>query len=87
MRSAEVDRIRRLIERAGLPTRARLGERQQQALLTAMQHDKKVSAGEVRFVLAKRIGEVVIGQSVPRALILESLRRQPSTLNPQPSTQ
>jgi len=45
-----------------------------------------VSAGEVRFVLAKRIGEVVIGQSVPPAVILESLSPQPSTINLQPST-
>lgn len=82
--AAGVERIRRLIERAGLPTQVRLGVRQQQQLIEAMQHDKKVSAGEVRFVLAKRIGEVVIGQSVPQTVILESLRHQPSTLNLQP---
>ena len=82
--AAGVERIRRLLESAGLPTQVRLGVRQQHELIEAMQHDKKVSAGEVRFVLAKRIGEVVIGQSVPRTVILESLHRQPSTSNLEP---
>ena len=34
-----------------------------------MQLDKKVSAGEVKFVLARRIGQVEPGQKVPPALI------------------
>jgi 3-dehydroquinate synthetase len=34
-----------------------------------MKLDKKVSAGEVKFVLAKRIGKVVWGQNVPESLI------------------
>jgi 3-dehydroquinate synthetase len=35
--------------------------------------DKKVSAGEINFVLAKKIGKVVWGQKVSTALIEEIL--------------
>ena len=38
-------------------------------LLAAMKLDKKVSGGEVKFVLAGEIGKVVWGQSVPEELI------------------
>ena len=34
-----------------------------------MQRDKKVSGGEIKFVLARRIGEVVWGQKVPLARV------------------
>jgi 3-dehydroquinate synthetase len=34
-----------------------------------MKLDKKVSAGEVKFVLAAGIGKVVWGQNVPESLI------------------
>jgi len=34
-----------------------------------MRFDKKVSGGEVKFVLAKKIGKVVWGQRVPGNLI------------------
>jgi 3-dehydroquinate synthetase len=47
-----------------------------------MQLDKKVSGGEVKFVLARRIGAVEFGQRVPMADIERSLNPQPSTLNP-----
>ena len=47
----------------------RLSAAQQKKLLAAMRLDKKVSAGEVKFVLAKTIGEVVWGQNVPDELI------------------
>lgn len=35
--------------------------------------DKKVSAGEIKFVLAERIGKVVWGQTVPSAAVLGAL--------------
>jgi 3-dehydroquinate synthetase len=38
-----------------------------------MRLDKKVSAGEIKFVLAKRIGEVIWGQNVPEPLVHEAL--------------
>ena len=41
------------------------------ALLEAMKLDKKVSAGEVKFVLARRLGSVEFGCRVPSALLEE----------------
>ena len=35
--------------------------------------DKKMSGGEIKFVLAKRMGEVIWGQSVPEELIRTTL--------------
>ncbi len=46
-----------------------------------MKLDKKVSGGEIKFVLAKRIGNVKFGCKVPSALIEQSLDSQASTLN------
>jgi 3-dehydroquinate synthetase len=42
-------------------------------LLEAMRHDKKVSGGEIRFVLAHKIGQVSLGQPVPPELIEQVL--------------
>ena len=70
------------LERAGLPTRLRLNAPQRKKLLSAMQLDKKVCGGEVKFVLARRIGAVEFGQRVPMAAIERSLNPQPSTLSP-----
>jgi 3-dehydroquinate synthase len=70
---ADGERIRRLFEAARLPTSVSLRPAQMQALLAAMRLDKKVSGGEVKFVLARRIGEVCFGQSVPEASIREAL--------------
>jgi 3-dehydroquinate synthase len=65
----EVERITDLFRRAGLPTSVELNARQLEQLFAAMRLDKKVSGGEIKFVLAKRIGEVAWGQSVPDDLI------------------
>jgi 3-dehydroquinate synthase len=78
----EVARIEAIFQRAGLPTRLELNAPQRKKLLTAMQLDKKVSGGEVKFVLARRIGAVEFGQRVPVAAVERSLNPQPSTLNP-----
>ncbi len=80
--AGDVARISALLDRAGLPTSVRLAAPQRKRLLAAMQHDKKVSGGEVKFVLAKRIGEVVAGQAVPEAFILESIPVQSPTFEP-----
>lgn len=61
----EVQRIADLFKRAGLPTEVKLDSRQRTKLFAAMKLDKKVSDGEIKFVLAKRIGEVAWGQRVP----------------------
>lgn len=71
----EVQRIFNLFSRAALPTAVRLGTREREALLAAMRLDKKVSGGEIKFVLARRIGEVEFGLKVPEAEIHSALDR------------
>lgn len=71
----EVTRIRDLFIAAGLPVTVQLSPRQRQALFKAMSLDKKVSGGELRFVLARRIGAVEFGQSVPATLVTQALDR------------
>ena len=73
--TADVDRIERLFTRAGLPTRIRLGRGDFRRLVTAMKVDKKVRAGEIRFVLARSIGVVEYGLPVPEADIQKALNR------------
>ncbi|MDW8309693.1 MAG: 3-dehydroquinate synthase [Verrucomicrobiales bacterium] len=70
---AQLERIIALLERIGLPTQVRLNARQRQKLFAAMRLDKKVRGGQIRFVLAKRIGQVVWGQHVPDELIEAAL--------------
>lgn len=65
----EANRISTIFRRAGLPTTMSLSAAQRKKLLAAMRLDKKVSAGEVKFVLAEKIGKVVWGQSVPESMI------------------
>ena len=77
----EVERIERIFQRAGLPTQVKLNAPQRQKILTAMSLDKKVSGGEIKFVLARRIGVVEFGHQVPLAAIEQTLNPQPSTLN------
>ncbi len=62
-------RIADLFKRAGLPTTVKLNASQRPKLFAAMKLDKKVSDGEIKFVLAQRIGKVVWGQRVPTAEI------------------
>jgi 3-dehydroquinate synthase len=73
---ADVQRIRALFQNAGLPTRVMLSPGQRTKLLGAMKLDKKVSAGEIKFVLAKRIGHVEFGQKVPASALEKVLRFQ-----------
>jgi 3-dehydroquinate synthase len=70
---SESERIERLFERAGLPTRLRLNRSVTEKLAGAMRLDKKVTGGEVKFVLARRIGDVRPGWDVPASLINEML--------------
>lgn len=65
----DVERIRALFTRAGLPTTVRLRPVQRKALFAAMRLDKKVSGGEIKFVLAERLGKVTWGQPVAEQLI------------------
>jgi 3-dehydroquinate synthase len=69
----EVDRIENLFHRAGLPTHVKLNAPQRQKLLAAMKLDKKVSGGEIKFVLARKIGAVEFGRQVPAARLAGAL--------------
>jgi 3-dehydroquinate synthase len=61
----EAERVRRIFRLCGLPTTIRLTSAQRTRLFAAMRLDKKVSDGEVKFVLANKIGSVKYGLSVP----------------------
>jgi 3-dehydroquinate synthase len=69
----EVERIENLFSRAGLPTQIKLNPAQRKKLFAAMKLDKKVSNGEIKFVLAQKIGKVVWNQRVPEKLIEQAL--------------
>lgn len=70
---ADAVRLNSLLGAAGLPTAIRLSPGQRARLFEAMKLDKKVSGGEIKFVLAERIGKVAWGQKVPAPLIEEVL--------------
>jgi 3-dehydroquinate synthase len=72
-----VERIRDLFRRTGLPTDIRLDPAQRVKMLAAMKLDKKVSGGEVKFVLAEEIGKTVWGRGVPEELIEQVLSTNP----------
>jgi 3-dehydroquinate synthase len=72
--AADVTRIRNLFRRAGLPVAVKLNAPRRAQLLAAMKLDKKVSGGEIKFVLAKKIGKVEYGRNVPLSLIKGTLR-------------
>jgi 3-dehydroquinate synthase len=82
----DVRRIRELFQRAGLPTRITLRVGQREKFFAAMALDKKVSKGEIQFVLAEEIGKVSGGQKVPRALI-EQVLSTPTPRNSKSQTQ
>ena len=77
----DVTRIELLLQKAGLPTAIPhcpdWPSRRQTAaldrLLAVMKIDKKVSAGEIKFVLAPRLGQAVYGQSVPEPMLKQLL--------------
>ena len=65
----DADRIRSLFAKAGLPTEVNLSSAQRRKLLDAMKLDKKVTDGQIRFVLTRQIGKAKFGCSVPTAEI------------------
>ena len=69
MPEPDSQRILKLFERASLPTQVKLDMAQRKKLLAAMQLDKKVSAGEIKFVLARKIGRVEFGHAVPMGMV------------------
>jgi 3-dehydroquinate synthase len=61
------ERIRDLLERAGLPTQApRIGAAK---ALELMQMDKKVLAGAVRLVLLEKLGRAIMTGDYPQAAL------------------
>jgi len=77
--AGDVERIRRLLAQADLPTGVRLTARQHRRLWAALRLDKKVRRGQIQFVLVERLGRAVWGQSVPDALLREVLAPEPLT--------
>jgi len=69
----DVERIRTLFEQAGLPTEVKLSPSQLHHLMAAMSLDKKVASGEIKFVLARKIGEVKFGLRVSEKLLQQTL--------------
>ncbi len=68
---ADLERVVRLLQRAGLPVRApKLGASR---YLELMSHDKKVIAGSLRLVLLKGIGQAVTSADAPRAEIAAAI--------------
>ena len=64
LKAKDAQRIEALFKATGLPTRISLNTGQRKRLLEAMQLDKKVSQGQVKFVLAAGLGKVSPGHSV-----------------------
>jgi 3-dehydroquinate synthase len=67
--SGEAARIENLFVQSGLPVKLKLPAAQRKKLFAAMLLDKKVSGGEVKFVLAEKIGKVKFGCQVAPGLI------------------
>jgi 3-dehydroquinate synthase len=68
---AEVERVRRLLGRAGLPVAApRIGAAR---ALELMAMDKKVAAGRIRLVLLRRLGEGVLSGDYPADALAATL--------------
>jgi 3-dehydroquinate synthase len=73
LKPTDVGRVRELFQRAGLPTAVRLPPAQCRRLFQAMQLDKKVSDGKIKFVLAQRIGKVHWNQLAPMSAVNHAL--------------
>ena len=71
--SRDVERIKKIFTSARLPVKIKLNSTRRKKLFAAMKLDKKASAGEVKFVLAQKIGKVVWNQRVPEKMISQIL--------------
>ncbi len=67
-----VQRQRLLLEQLELPLL--FGDSPAEQMWQAMQHDKKVQHGKLRFVLPSKIGHVELVPDVPKSLVLETLQ-------------
>ncbi|NLN18696.1 MAG: 3-dehydroquinate synthase [Firmicutes bacterium] len=71
---ADVERLIALLRRAGLPISAPHVSIDE--LLQAVEHDKKVRAGQIRMVLSQRFGSAPTGSAVSRSQLREALEWQ-----------
>ncbi|MFA5079850.1 MAG: 3-dehydroquinate synthase family protein, partial [Dehalococcoidia bacterium] len=69
--SRDLARLKDLLAQAGLPVR--MPRLDMSRVLQAINHDKKVVDGKVRFILPQRIGRVFISSDVSFALAVEVL--------------
>jgi 3-dehydroquinate synthetase len=65
-------RIEDLLESVGLPTHIP-SHIKPDALLQAMQHDKKKRAGQLRFILLRGIGQAFVSDEVPNSEVLATI--------------
>jgi 3-dehydroquinate synthase len=71
-RKDEANRLRELVEMYSLPSRVP-GDLNVSEMMSAMEVDKKVNAGKLKFILPESIGKVRIEEDVDRGLIREAL--------------
>jgi 3-dehydroquinate synthase len=71
---ADAERQDALIQKAGLPTQLPSGI-DIEAIVDALQTDKKVQAGKVRFVLPTQVGNAIVTDQVPADVIRQVLRQ------------
>lgn len=71
--SGDVERVEKLFTQAGLPVKIKVDAAKRKKLFAAMKLDKKVSGGEIKFVLAQKIGKVVWNQKVSSEMIVQEL--------------
>jgi 3-dehydroquinate synthase len=72
LESTEVDRLKAVIEWAGLLTGIPPNLKAED-IIQSMKHDKKIAGGRIRFVLLRSIGEVFITDEVSPSLVKQAL--------------
>ncbi len=72
MEGSQVERVRTLLQRAGLPTEAP-SEIEPEQLLDLMAIDKKVAGGKLRLVLLESIGSAVLSANFDPKALYETL--------------
>ncbi len=74
LESSEVNRLKAIIERAGLLTE--IPDFDAEELIQSMKHDKKILRGKIKFVIPKSIGEVFVTDEVSPSLVAQVLRER-----------
>ena len=67
----EVSRLKEIITMAGLP--AEPPSLDPEKIVQAIQHDKKITQGKIKFALPRKIGEAFITDEVSISLVKEAL--------------